>query len=192
MANFRISQPNFSKRKIHYYRWKTKKPQELEFCANPTRENRKPWYGRFFPFLAIFLTLNLNLTDIKLTIESYKWSRPTFHIRLVTSKNIDIRPSYGPKTNKFSGRTAFGHHIWAPFEKKSILVFKRPPTSHNLRVGMVKEFRYFSVKKGRGRPVGTERHFESGRPPKVWTLVFLSLSTAISKSSYTQIRLNLP
>ena len=63
-------------------------------------------------------TLNLNLTDIELTIESYKWFRPTFHIRLVTFKNIDIRLSHGPKTNKFSGQT----RVWAshlgPFRKE--------------------------------------------------------------------------
>ena len=84
-------------------KWKS-----VKFFVNPTLE--KSW-TKIWPILSIidsFSASNIyTSTDIKLQMELYTWLWPTFHEKLVSSKNINIWQSNWPNTTKFGGRARF-------------------------------------------------------------------------------------
>ena len=89
--------------------------QKSNTCHENFRKNWKMLEKKRFersPLLSIWLffwPIIHILAVIELEIKWEVYLKPTYHKKLASLKNIDIRPSYRPKTMKFGGCA----HIWA-------------------------------------------------------------------------------
>ena len=104
------------------------------------------------------------------------WFRPTFHIKLVSSKNIDIWPCDGPKRQNLASAPAFLASHFEPslsnsclISKIRLLVLRRPDLKvEHLASLVLVQFKEFNVRRPKLGGVATvlapKGKFGSGTP----------------------------